>query len=52
MQVPSRNGWGRAEVAEADADAGQHQLGQANGGGVLVESTIRLPLYIYVRASL
>jgi hypothetical protein len=35
------------KVAEAEADAGgQHLLGQANCGGVLVESTIRPPLYI------
>ena len=35
------------KVAEAEADAGgQRLLGQANCGGVLVESTIRLPLYI------
>ena len=35
------------KVAEAETDAGgQRLLGQANCGGVLVESMIRLPLYI------
>jgi len=60
------NGWGQAKpflkvcegpnVAEADTDAGgQRLLGQANCGGVLVESAmIRLdvPFYIYVGARL
>lgn len=44
------------KVAEADTDAGgQRMLGQANCGGVLVESAmIRLdvPFYIYVEARL
>ena len=59
------NGWGQAmpflkvcegpKVAEADTDAGgQRMLGQANCGGVLVVSTIRLdvPFYICVGARL
>ena len=53
MQVPSRMAGPflkvceGPKVAEADTDAGgQRMLGQANCGGVLVESTIRPPLYI------
>lgn len=42
------------KVAEAETDAGgQRLLGQANCGGVLVESTIRLPYHCtYVGATL
>ena len=42
------------KVAEAETDAGgQRLLGQANCGGVLVESTVRLPYHCtYVGATL